>query len=341
VTSEKSDWLYCRIVDRGNLIMPRHAYWFGHVEFSSELEVNGRCSEALRESMRAYAVSESSDGWKRLIRARVILMDDAPAEAKHSGAVYLKEAVRLFNTYLAQLMPVRETEAGYLFDLRTRAVTPFEPVPAERNPVGISAMMDDHALHPQYILNMLLVTAPEIYGELGRAFRRCAHWRELAHDAEDESERLLLDWMAAECLAKLAEGDDISPRLLAAVGLPSGRPAKQLSATEAIALAALPTTRSWRKRLTRSLNAVRRARNRIVHSGYRHVDLMTMLSTEELAHAREVLPITTRCLSEMALMALNQGSRTLSQMWLTYPAPLAPNSVVERASWFLGRLECI
>jgi hypothetical protein len=341
MTAEKSDWLYCRIIDRGNFIMPRHEYWFGHVEFSSEPEVNERCSEAVRESLRAYAVSAASEGWQRLVRARVVLRDESAEEAVRSGAVYLKETVRLFNTYVAHFMPVRETEAGYLFNLRTSAVTALRPDPAKRNPFGISAMMDDHALHPQYILNMLLVTAPDVYGELGRAFRRCAHWRELANTADDESERLLLNWMSAECLAKLAEGDQVSPRLLAAVGLPSRAVAKKLSSREGAALAALPTARSWRKRLGRSFDAVRRARNRIVHSGYRHVDLVSMLSSEELAQAKDVLPITTRCLSDMALMALNQGSRTLTQMWATYPAALAPNSVVDRASWFLGRLNSL
>jgi hypothetical protein len=76
-----------------------------------------------------------------------------------------------------------------------------------------------------------------------------------------------------------------------------------------------------------------------VHSGYRHIDLMTLMSDEERACANNILPIATACLTGMALMAVNQGCRTLRDMWTAYPGPLAPNGVVQRVTWFLERLE--
>jgi hypothetical protein len=184
----------------------------------------------------------------------------------------------------------------------------------------------------------LLVTGPDAHSELGLAFRRCAHWRELAENAEDESERLLLNWMAAECLAKLEVNDAVPPRLLAAVGLPSGGLWKKLSPSEASGVASLPAERPWRKRLGASFDRLRAARNRIAHAGYRRVDLVTLLTSEERTFADKVLPITTKCLSDMALVALNLRLVTLRDMWSAYPTVVAPDGVLLRASWFLQRL---
>lgn len=341
MNDEKSDWIYCRLVDRGHFIFPRTPWWFGHFEFSSEREADASCLEALSSSMRAFAVSESNDGWKRLVRVRTVLRDDSLEGASHTGALYLKETVRLLNTYVAHLNPLRETDAGYLCDLRARTAVAIAPRPEARSSSGIFALIDETALHPGYTLSTLLVTAPDVHGELGLAFRRCAHWRDLAGAAEDESERLLLNWMAAECLAKLAADDTVAPRLLAAAGLPTGKLAKQLSPSEKAGILALPTARFWQRRLTVVLDKLRAARNMIVHSGYRHVDLETLLTQEERNLADEVLPIATRCLSEIALWALNLRIFTLREMWAAYPAVIGPGGVVHRASWFLSRLESL
>jgi hypothetical protein len=144
----KSDWLYCRLVDRGNFILPRSAFWFGHFELSSEPELDKQCLDALNASMRGYAVSESGDGWKRLVRARAVLLDDSLEEAMTNGSLELKETVRLLNAYIAQFYPVRETQAGYLFNLRARSAIALSPAPEPNPRSGAFAIIDDAPIIP-------------------------------------------------------------------------------------------------------------------------------------------------------------------------------------------------
>jgi len=236
------------------------------------------------------------------------------------------------------LSPLRATEAGYLYDVRRRTASPLTPPWKGRERAGISAMMDEVALHPLHVLNTLYV-APKAFGELGDAFRRSSHWRELAAGADDEGEALLLYWMAAECLCKARHDEEIGSKLLAACGFPTGKVAQSLDVALARRLSGLPTYRQWRRQLASLFDALRRARNQIVHAGYRHVELPNLFPGDQLALAMFVLPLTTRCLADMALESLNLRHRTITEMWQRYGTVMGPHGLEHHATWFIDRLE--
>lgn len=337
--AESSDWIYCRLVDRGSFIFPRRPFWLGQVEFSDVLEDDEPCTEALATSMNAFAVSETGEGWARLVRARLLLPRVDADEARKFGAFHLAETLHVFNSHLSMgLSPLRATEAGYLYDVRRRTASPLTPPWKGRERAGISAMMDEVALHPLHVLNTLYV-APKAFGELGDAFRRSSHWRELAAGADDEGEALLLYWMAAECLCKARHDEEIGSKLLAACGFPTGKVAQSLDVALARRLSGLATYRQWRRQLASLFDALRRARNQIVHAGYRHVDLPNLFPGDQLALAMFVLPLTTRCLADMALKSLNLRHRTITEMWQRYGTVMGPHGLVHHATWFIDRLE--
>lgn len=333
----KRDWIYCRVIDRGRFSFPRSSFWFGNFEFASNLGADVNCMDALRESMAANAMSDSGSGWGRMTTARTVMMDETADDARHNGAATLLETVRIFNAYVSMLAPLEIRSPGYLYDIQTRSATPLLPPPPEYNPIGQVMMTDDVAHHPQHVLTMLLVSSAERWGELAMAFRRSTHWRELALGAQDESERLLLHWMAAECLTKTDHDDAVGPRLLAAVGLPTAL-CNPLSGADASVLRS-PNVRFERKRLVAIVDQLRAARNEIVHRGYRKVDLISILPEESISFANELLPIATQSLNEAALVALDLGLRSVSEMWQAYPRILGPGGVAARASWFLGRVD--
>lgn len=337
--SEASDWILCRLVDRGSFIFPRLPFWLGQVEFSEKGQDRDLCVQALLDSMQAFAVSESGEGWERLVRARILMPGMPAADARRFGAFHLTETLQAFNSYLSfGMSELRATDAGYLYDVRHRAVLPLKPPWKGRDLKGISAMIDDTAHHPLHILNTLFV-APAAYGELGSAFRRSSHWRELAKQAQDEGEALLLYWMAAECLCKQMHKDEIGAKLLAACGFPTGKIAKAVDPVRARQLSSIAGYQLWKKRLASLFDALRTARNQIVHAGYRHVDLPKLLRDDQQGWAKVVLPVVTRILAEMALQALNLQQRTLAAMWEQYECVLEPRSIVSHAEWIIGKLE--
>lgn len=336
---EASDWIYCRLVDRGSFIFPRRPFWLGQVEFSDKGMDDAACASALTASMGAFAVSETGEGWDHLVRARLLMPRVDADEARKFGAFHLAETVQAFNAHLSiGMSELRATDAGYLYDIRKRAASPLMPPWRGREFKGISAMMDEVAHHPLHVLNTLYV-APKAYGELGDAFRRSSHWRDLAERAEDEGEALLLYWMAAECLCKQRHDEEIGSKLLAACGFPTGRIAQSLGVALGRQLALISGHRSWRKQLALLFDALRIARNQIVHAGYRHVDLPKLLTEEHRVLGMFVLPLVTKCLAGMALQALNHRYTTLAEMWQRYETVLEPQGVLHHATWVMDRLQ--
>jgi hypothetical protein len=336
---ETSDWIYCRLVDRGSFIFPRRPFWLGQVEFSDKGNDDAACATALGESMRAFAVSETGEGWEHLVRARLLMPRVDADDASKFGAFHLTEALQAFNAHLSMGMSeLRPTDAGYLYNLRGQSVTPLLPPWRGREFTGISAIFDEVAHHPLHVLNSLFV-APKAYGELGDAFRRSSHWKDLAERAEDEGEAMLLYWMAAECLCKLRYDEPIGPKLLAACGFPVGSFAQALDRAVADKLSSVPGHRSWRKQLTTLFEALRGARNKIVHAGYRHVDLPQLLRDDQRTLGMFALPLATKCLAGMALQALNQRHTSLAEMWRRYDVVIHPLGVATHAGWVISRLE--
>lgn len=337
---EKTDWIYCRLVDRGSFIFPRSTFWFGQFELSSEPERDARCAQELRRSMDVFAIAEAGDGWARLLRARTLLLDSTHVDAMRTGELHLKETIQLFNRQLVFGVPrLTIKDAGYVYDLRENRTSPLLPLLDSGPPIGAAGFTDDVAHHPDLLLNTMLVAGADVFGELGSAFRRSSHWQELASAADDQGERILLYWMAAECLCKTSHDEPITPKLLAVLGMPTGRLAAQVPTTQQAALTKVPRLRVWRKQLQALAEALRNTRNRIVHAGYRRIDLGSVLSDVDLTLADKLLPMLVGCLGDMALAALSRQVRSIGEMWAAYPAVLWPHTIADRAQWCIERCE--
>jgi len=335
----QTDWIYCRLVDRSNFIVARKPFWFGQMELSGDSEPNVNCKTALELSMRAHRISNNSGNGALLTRARLLLLKTDHDEARRCGDQNLAESVRAINAHLAfPTTGIRVTDAGYLFDLRARLAVPFLAPVADRQLGYTMAMLDIAASDPLHILNTLFV-APKAFGELGDAFRRSSYWRELASKAEDESESLLLFWMACECLCKTSRDDQTGTKILAAAGFPTNAIAKMLGESQSRSLTTLPNYRAWRKTLSELVNALRIARNQIVHVGYRDVDLPELLREDQQRCWKTLLPRVAKCLADMALTALGQRCGTVGEMWQLYPSVLNQNGIRHHANWFINRLE--
>lgn len=332
-------WIYCRLVDRGGLLLPGGAMWIGPVELSNRSEAASEVRGALRESMEAFVVSEPVEEWRRLASARVLVPAATREEAIRVGAFHVNETVEMYNLHAAiGLGELRLTDAGYVQNLESRESVPLLPPRPERNFSGTSAMIDDVAHHPFHTLSTLLA-APAAFGQLGEAFRRSSHWQALAKRADRDDERLLFFWMAAECVAKVREDEEVMSKLLAACGFPVGRLLRSISSSTAEALAGVRDYKIWRKRLEALFEQMRIARNGIVHSGFRHVDLPAMFAGDDLRLGMRALTLGARQLASMALQGVNLGVTTIDAMWPLYERLFEGSGVVRHAEWVIERLQ--
>jgi hypothetical protein len=219
-------------------------------------------------------------------------------------------------------------DPGYRFNVTENRVAPLLPPKhmASALALGFVAEIDTHATHPRHTINTLL-SAPHQFGDLAHAFRRSFHWRDMATSAGDDSQSILLSWMAIECLCKTNVEDDVCSKLLAVLGFPAGAQLESVSIEARRALTSLPDYRTWKNQLRAIADGLRTTRNNIVHAGFRHVELSDVLNDSQLELGKMVLALGSKRLLDMALNALNGPERSVEQMWSAYPSCLAEDLV--------------
>jgi hypothetical protein len=339
MSSPISDWICCRLVDAGRTRFPRPKFWIGQVEFLEGREADERCVSAMARSMDAHAIADSGAGASRILRTRVLIPSTARDEAEKASLFHLRETVEAFNAHISLLGPeLKLLGAGYTYDIQSRECRPLLPK-IDAPQFAFTAFIGDAlVVHPLHVLNTLYAADATAYGVLGSALRRSAHWRSLAAESDDAGQALLFQWMAAECLCKEDHDENIEPKLMAAAGFPGGRFLSGVDGAERRRLTALPSYQGWREQLAKHVNAMRLARNRIVHEGFRYIDLPDFLGAERSAAVERLLPLIAKSLADMALMALATQVVDLRTMWDNYPRGTHPEGLVRHASWYIDRL---
>lgn len=236
-----------------------------------------------------------------------------------NGRVFIRETMNLlpFIMMIPSRVKMELLDAGYVMNLSTGQVIALSSKPSERL-FGTTIQMDPYASHPKLILNTLLSADPKRFGELGQAFKRSVHWSRLSKGFEDDGGKLLLSWIACESLSKTNEMENIAPKLLATLGFSRSTYFNKLPSAEKRALEAILKRKPWEKRLQEIFEKFRLARNNIVHSGFRELDLADQLSFSEILLIKRSLQMLIPRLHKLAIDALEMGITSLEQMWARY-----------------------
>lgn len=207
------------------------------------------------------------------------------------------------------------TNVGYVLDLQTGHATGLPP-PGRTRLGGTLALFDEVAHNPTATLTLLLAAEPKVFGELGAALRRSAHWRNVAKSSSDRVQYVLMTWMACEVLCKVSENDNVSRRILAACGFLTGPHAQILRQADRVAL---KTNRSkieyWRRELFKVVERCRKLRNAIVHAGYRDIEMEAFLSPADFALMRRFLGMALPRVQGLAVVGLQLGMRRIKEVW--------------------------
>ena len=315
-SEETSDWLYCALIGLGPIAFSRPSYSIGQFELTKNDEPHIDCAMLLAKSAADWGEVFKPGDW----RIKTFFKDCTESDVKRDGRLFAKEALALFNTGHFSLRQLRLRRAGYLVNLKSMNAIPILRPIREKfaETMGAGAYLDEIATHPIAVINSLLSTDPATYGVLGEAIRRSTHWTTASAQMEDYGEIMLMQWMACETLASIDESDTIAPKLLAAVGLPTSLYLMSLPEPERKALLAVPNYRTWTRRLIKLLDELREARNEVVHTGFRQLEIQGKFAPTDLMILRRILPRIAGSVVHLALNALHLQHKTKPSMWADY-----------------------
>lgn len=329
--SDRKDWIYARVLKKGTFIFPRRPYWFGWVEFVPLNQVDAALYDAVARSTEAYGISRIPPDDLHHVLIRTIVLDSLSNDVEREALARFREAISIFKHRATPLPGDFEIlKSGSLVDILGDVSTPL--LPPWKEPTLTGALMDDRAIHPTYILNLLLA-APNGFGQLGLAYARSQHWKMLAGTAGTTAEQVLLHWMAVEALCSVRVGADPIPNLMYASGFPIGQRAKSASTVAK----KVPRHSIWRKKIFSLLETIRQTRNAIVHEGHRDIDVRSVLGAENENDSLLYLRLSLRCLHEHAEVCLSRGSAPLSVLWIEDSIQL--QTIYQNASWIVKHLE--
>lgn len=329
--AERKDWIYARLLKKGTFIFPRKPYWFGWVEFVPLDHLDGALWNALSQSTSAHGISAIQPSDSHHVVIRTIVMEAGADEVEKEAIARLREAVGIFSDKAAPLRSEFEIlNAGATLDIVADSWSPLLPPLKGQSFTG--AVMDDRAVHPTYVLNLLLA-APNGFGELGLAYARSQHWKLLAGAVATTAEKVLLHWMAVEALCSARAGDNPIPNLMYASGFPIGR----RSAAAASLARTVPRHSLWRRKLLKLMEATRSTRNGIVHEGHRDVDVRSVLGPENESDSLLFLRLALNCLHEHAEATLTRGAAPVAALWGSGSVDI--ERMQRNASWIVTRLE--
>lgn len=320
VAPARSDWLVCGVIAPTSLILPHLPFSVGMFEISRQVDSLPGCEQALRES--AAALGEAVDLSKSFLLKTFFVGADDERTAVRSARLHAREALVLFRTTMPFPVSLALMRCGYAVNLRTLQTSPIKPSKREYalKLFGVAAVLDEVETHPTSVVNRLLSVRQDREAELGAALRRSTHWSSLAAELEDEGERFLVQWMACETLTRVDESESLTPKLCAALCLPSSRYLMQLPIPERDALIGLDEYKKWRRIFNDLFDRLRDARNRIAHTGFRELELVQALGDKDFELARRVLPMVIGRLQNLALAGLALGRTTIAELWDSYAA---------------------
>ncbi len=317
-TGPAPDWLFCGLTAPTGLILPNERASCGTFEFTKVVDPIPGCEAALADSAKAFG--ESVDLGQSFLLKTFFLGASSVGEVIRSARLYAREALALYTQCLPFSITLTLRRSGYVVNMSNLAVSPILPTAREHalGMAGTVVVLDELASHPLEIVNRLLVSDPQVFGELGAAVRRSTHWSEMVRRLEDDGERFLFQWMACETLTRVNESESLTPKLMSALGLATGRYLIQLPVRERNPLQRCVGYMKWRPPLNDLFDKLRDMRNHIAHSGYRELEIAKHLSHEEYKLAPRVLPMVVARLQGLALVGLQRGIDTIAQLWERY-----------------------
>lgn len=300
-----------RLLDRQGMYYPR-TYALGSVEIRNPRADTPTERTALSESTHAFHEPAPED------RMRIVSVVDAHSEgeADRVATDRFREALDILSAEGPFTARPALGSAGAFRRLRSGETSPR--LPSTRRGMSFKAF---HESYPQWDASQFLLARDK--NDLTKRLSRSFHWARRAHLEPDGQLRVLFRWFAMETIWTLGKDDDISPRVMWALGYPNGPAAGVLSADFTRRLGAHPTYAAWKPQIEKYVTGIRLLRNNTVHAGFRpqEVDPVELRELEHIA--------STACarVQSIARDGLHAGLKTAEELFEYLPILVEQDSL--------------
>lgn len=301
-----------RLLDHRGVYYPR-TYSLNQVEIR-----NPKCDtqserDALAASCAAFGDVRPDDCM------RIVTLVDASGdrEADELAEERFDEALDLLAPGSFGLSKIAILGTGAYRNLRNAVVHSRTPRNDGLPPTTIFHVMREPFPQSDWPQFMATNTQTELQQRLVRSY----HWSRKAKLEANQQLRVLFRWFAMEAIWMVTKDDDITPRIMWALGFPTGNGAGLLSRTFTSALQAHPTIGGWRQQVENLLRAVKTFRNDSVHSGFRLQDI----PRKQVRDFEQIMVLACARVQQTVVAGIQAGMTTSAEL-LEYLPTLTENN---------------
>jgi len=252
-----------RLLDHRGVYYPR-TYCLDRVEIRNRKSDTQSERDALAASCTAFGDIRPDD----CMRIVTIVDANGERETDELAEERFDEALDLLTPGSGGLSRMAILGTGVYRHIRDARVRPRMP---RNDALPVTSFRVIREPFPQWEWAQFLATNAQT--ELQQRLVRSYHWSRKANLEANRQLRVLFRWFAMEAIWMVTKDDDITPRIMWALGFPTGSGAGLLSRTFTSALQAHSTIGGWRQQVESLLRAVKNFRNDSVHSGFRLQDI--------------------------------------------------------------------
>jgi len=249
-------------------------YYLGEVEirtgkYDTELE-----KESIHKSMELLSEKITDQIAPRIV---TVCHANNPTEAFMVARERFDETLDLLNILINHIGEFSLAKSGFVREVFTGNIHPVTPnmhMVLHQTPLSPTPMffMEKESFPQLSMIDYIFNILPPSH-ELIERLKRGSHWVRKARNELNIQLRILFRWFAMEAAWKVAEEDDIVPKIMLSLGFPTGQKINLVDANIMAQLTSHTDYKSWRDQIKKRLQKVKDLRNDSVHSGFRSWDI--------------------------------------------------------------------
>lgn len=308
----KKQYRICRLLGDFNVRLPTRCN-LGPVELIP-LDKNDEIVKYVNKSLNSY-------GEKCNLSVAMMLSCDIEAstyeEADYNAGVIFNKVLDVLDTILnCGVSKLSLLNAGVYQEIGVEKIHPRTT--KSFNPLTSFIVKDDGRLGQcRYLLS------GDNESELSDRYLKSIHWSRASRWENNPQLSILFKWFSMEAILTLNKDDDIVPRIMWALGYPTGKAASRVNQDLIQSLAVHPKYKAWRSQIKKRLNAISTFRNNTVHDGFRYYDM----DARDLRGYKTLIKLACSRVQNMALVGmLNLNIKTTRELINHYPEIIGGNN---------------
>lgn len=299
-----SSFVVTRISKSNSVVVPK-VKSLANVDIRPKRTESAKEKNALMISLKSFGVELGADLVSRFV---TVVNAGSIQEASRIASNNFDEALNSYFLNWKGIEAFGLTDCGYIRNLTTGDVEPILKESSIGTQLPMFMVASDR--YAQIEVDQWL----SIYkhkSTLAQALNRSLHWRRIAFNEDKEELKFLFNWISIEALTKLSEFDDVSPRIMLALGFPTSSSRSLIKVENLRRLSSHTDYRFWYDWILSEIKEMKNYRNDVVHSGFRLGDL----SPQKMRRFNAILKYAVPRIQGLVEAGYIKGIFELKELW--------------------------